>query len=265
MRATDGYVVPPMMLEALTMRHSLRHLDDLSPEDSIGLENCIARFEAAWQGGERPVLDDYLTGDGPSRRAQLVELVYTDLEYRLKAGQAARVEDYLRRYPELAADRDVVLDLIAAECELRGRSSRPPTEEYHRRFPDFLSELATVPLDPKDTPADVSPVRRPTWHPNRPRAAFARDVNGLRAELFQEANFDRAIKTRIDGPIDWIWGPGAPDADLPPNHFSIRWTGWLKAPRPGRYKLITRSDDGVRLWLDGRLLIDEWPGWMADC
>ena len=40
--------------------------------------------------------------------------------------------------------------------------------------------------------------------------------------------------------------------------FSVHYTTWLKAPTPGTYKLITRSDDGVRLRLDGRLLIDNW-------
>lgn len=127
------------------MRLAPRHLDDLSPEDSARLESRVSRFEAAWQGGERPALDDYLSGDGPQRRAQLLELIYTDLEYRLKAGEPARVEDYLRRYPELAADRDVVLDLFAVEFELRCRFSQPCGEAYQQRFPELGDKLATVP------------------------------------------------------------------------------------------------------------------------
>src|SRR5262249_55029544 len=55
------------------------------------------------------------------RSAVLVELVQTDLEYRLKAGEPARVEEYLRHYSELAGDRGVVLGLLAAEYELRRR------------------------------------------------------------------------------------------------------------------------------------------------
>lgn len=127
------------------MQHTPRHLDGLSSESSANLESCVARFEAAWQRGERPVLDDFLNGDNdPERRAQLLELVYTDLEYRLKAGESARIEEYFRRYPELAADREVVLDLLALEFDLRCRSPQPCLAEYQRRFPDLGDALATV-------------------------------------------------------------------------------------------------------------------------
>jgi tetratricopeptide (TPR) repeat protein len=134
------------MLEHLAMRLTPRHLDDLSTEGSARLESCVSRFEAAWQAGRRPALDDYLIGDGPLRRAQLLELIYTDLEYRLKAGEPARVEDYLHRYAELAADRDVVLDLLAVEFQLRCRSPRPCVEEYQRRFPELGDELDAIVL-----------------------------------------------------------------------------------------------------------------------
>lgn len=127
------------------MRPTSCYLDELSSEDSARLETCLERFEAAWQRGERPALDDFLVGgDGPPRRAQLLELVHTDLEYRLKAGEAARIEDYLHRYSELAADRAVVLDLLAVEFDLRCRCPQPCVEEYRRRFPELSDELATV-------------------------------------------------------------------------------------------------------------------------
>ncbi len=64
----------------------------------------------------------------------------------------------------------------------------------------------------------------------------------------------------MDAKVDWLWGGDAPDPEVPRDNFSARWTGWLKAPRPGRYKIIAVADDGVRLWLDGQLLIDEWHG-----
>jgi hypothetical protein len=88
-----------------------------------------------------------------------------------------------------------------------------------------------------------------------------RKVNGLRAELFVgEPPLTNKQKTRIDPQVNFLWGDGTPDLALPADHFSIRWTGWLKAPRPGRYRLITASDDGVRVWLDDKLVIDLWRG-----
>jgi hypothetical protein len=101
------------------------------------LEEIVEGFERAWQAGPRPDLDAYLPADGPLRRAMLVELVHADLECRLKAGEAARVEDYLRRYPELATTPALVLDLVHREYELRcPREGTLRFEEYARRFPE---------------------------------------------------------------------------------------------------------------------------------
>src|SRR5690242_20155675 len=98
---------------------------DLSPRldqpEWLPWERLIQRFEAALRSPARPALDDYLPEDGAVRQAVLVELVHTELEHRLKAGEAARVEEYLRRYPELAEDRPAALDLLTAEYKLRRR------------------------------------------------------------------------------------------------------------------------------------------------
>jgi DNA-binding beta-propeller fold protein YncE len=96
--------------------------------------DIVERFEAAWQRGEQPALADYLPAAGPERRAALAELVHVDLERRLKAGEALRVEEYLQRYPELAGDTELVAALLAQEFELRRR--REPgldLQEYLRR------------------------------------------------------------------------------------------------------------------------------------
>ncbi len=41
-------------------------------------------------------------------------------------------------------------------------------------------------------------------------------------------------------------------------HFSVRWTGWIRIRESGTYQFSLASDDGARLWLGGRLLLDEW-------
>ena len=61
-----------------------------------------------------------------------------------------------------------------------------------------------------------------------------------------------------DAAIDWDWKEGSPDPLVPVDHFSARWSGWLKAPKPGRYRLGLHSDNGARLWLDGKLHVDAW-------
>jgi YVTN family beta-propeller protein len=63
--------------------------------------------------------------------------------------------------------------------------------------------------------------------------------------------------TRIEG-VNFNWGNGGPGAGLPADNFSARWSGSLEAPSAGTYRLQTVSDDGVRLYVNGVLLIDNW-------
>src|SRR5947209_3858749 len=84
-------------------------------------ERLIRRFERAWEAGERPNLADYLPANAGARATVLVELVHAELEYRTKAGEPVRAEEYLRDYPELAVDRATALELIRSEWTLRRR------------------------------------------------------------------------------------------------------------------------------------------------
>jgi WD40 repeat protein len=103
----------------------------------------VERFEDAWGRGERPALEDYLPPGGSERRAALRELAHTELEYRLKGGEAAGAEEYLGRFAELADDPTAALGLIAAEDRLLRQLGRGrPPEEYLRRFPRYRDELA---------------------------------------------------------------------------------------------------------------------------
>lgn len=56
----------------------------------------------------------------------------------------------------------------------------------------------------------------------------------------------------VDGQTWSTVAPGTAD------HFSVRWTGFVAAPRAGTWTFHVTSDDGVRLWVDGKLLIDRW-------
>jgi WD40 repeat protein len=121
-----------------------RSANDPSPGTWSRLEPIIRGYEDAWRRGELPEIEAYLPAAGAQRWPLLVELAHADLECRLKAGEPARVEDYLQRFPELAADRALALDLIAAEYEMRRR--REPAcavEEYLHRFPAYGEELAS--------------------------------------------------------------------------------------------------------------------------
>src|SRR5262245_23236259 len=77
------------------------------------LEAVLLRFEESWRRGERPAIDDFLPADPADRRRALVELAFTELEFRVKEGDPlARAEDYLGRYPDLADDSATAAGLI---------------------------------------------------------------------------------------------------------------------------------------------------------
>lgn len=65
--------------------------------------------------------------------------------------------------------------------------------------------------------------------------------------------------TRVDGPIDFNWGTAAPGvAGVNEDQFSVRWEGLLRTTQSGNYQFQTVSDDGVRLWVNDVLIIDNW-------
>jgi beta-glucosidase len=84
---------------------------------------------------------------------------------------------------------------------------------------------------------------------------------GLRGEYF--ANIDLTgppVLTRTDAQIAFQWTLFSPDpARLPYDWYSARWTGTLTAPATGDFQLGIDGNDGYRLYLDGALLLDDWP------
>jgi serine/threonine protein kinase len=119
-------------------------------------ERIVRDFEDAWQRGSRPSVEDYLPADESLRGAVLVELVLTELEYRLRQGDPARVEEYLARFQDLRSIPGIELKLITAEVELRRR--REPglaLDEFLARFPQYRAEVESLWSGLNDSAATV--------------------------------------------------------------------------------------------------------------
>ena len=65
------------------------------------------------------------------------------------------------------------------------------------------------------------------------------------------------VLVRTDAAIDFDWGWSAPAPEIPVNQFAVRWTGTFTFER-GRYRFATTTDDGVRLYVDDRLVLNAW-------
>jgi outer membrane protein OmpA-like peptidoglycan-associated protein len=95
--------------------------------------------------------------------------------------------------------------------------------------------------------------------PNRAQTAAGLS-SGLRGDYYEGLNFEHLVRTQRDARLDFDWHERSPVPGVPATSFSVRWTGWLVPPVTGHYILHLTVDDGVRLWLGQRLLLDEWRG-----
>jgi hypothetical protein len=85
--------------------------------------------------------------------------------------------------------------------------------------------------------------------------------NGLRGEYFDNENLTNLKLTRTDSIVDFNWGTGSPNSAIGSDYFSVRWTGQVQATTTGNYTFFVSADDGVRLWVNGQQLINDWEDW----
>ncbi|MDD2797355.1 MAG: glycoside hydrolase family 3 C-terminal domain-containing protein [Bacteroidales bacterium] len=84
--------------------------------------------------------------------------------------------------------------------------------------------------------------------------------NGLKSEYFRNRNLaGEPTVTSIDELVNFSWGWANPKPEISRNGYSVRWSGQLIPPTTGDYKLgISAGECGYRLYLNGKLEIDEW-------
>lgn len=93
----------------------------------------------------------------------------------------------------------------------------------------------------------------------RPKSGAA-DKTGLTGEYFDNDEFKGPPKfTQIDSDINFHWNLASPN-QLPIDHFAVVWQGKIVAPESGRYLMGLRSDDGSRLTVNGKRIVDNWGG-----
>jgi len=90
------------------------------------------------------------------------------------------------------------------------------------------------------------------------------DNNTFLGEYYSSPNtggspdFGDLVLTREDDVINFDFGGGSPDNSIPNDDFQIRWTATIEAETAGNYNFRSYTDDGLRLYIDGQLIIDYW-------
>jgi serine/threonine protein kinase len=118
-----------------------RHRSRSAADTPTWVVDLLLRLEDAWNKGQNPAVEAFLPPDAAQRRPAVVPLLCCDLERRVRAGQAVRVEDYLQRFPELAEDAAGLGELVAVEYELVGQRPGVSLVDYLRRFPQCQAHL----------------------------------------------------------------------------------------------------------------------------
>jgi beta-glucosidase len=82
---------------------------------------------------------------------------------------------------------------------------------------------------------------------------------GLTGEYFDNIELEgRPLFVRRDERVDFGWTLASPGSGLARDWYSVRWSGTLTVPAGGAGRIGVAGSDGFRLFLDGRLLIDDW-------
>jgi len=110
--------------------------------------------------------------------------------------------------------------------------------------------------------AEIGYYAYPAIHSDRfTTSENGKSVQGLKGEYFDNGDLTgEPVFTRIDETIEFDWDYGSPGEGIPDDHFAVRWTGQLTSPASGKYMIGANVDDGLRVYLDNKLVLDAWRG-----
>ena len=89
-------------------------------------------------------------------------------------------------------------------------------------------------------------------------ASTASIGGGLRGHYYDDVNFTWHKCSRVDASVDFDWSSNGPGCSVASDTYSVRWTGTVEPRYSETYSFTTLSDDGVRLYVDDKLVIDQW-------
>ena len=175
-------------------------------------------------------------------------------------------------YNPVPADRAKFIDPNVVLAWTNGYGAKLHTVYFGDNFDDVNNAVDGPSQGTKTyTPGTLEPDKTYYWRVDEYDAAQTHvgDVwhfttagagGGVRGDYFKGMNFDSHVLSRIDQQIKFAWGEGAPDLIVGVDNFSVRWTGEIEAAFTETYTFYTNSDDGIRLWVDGWQLINNWTG-----
>jgi hypothetical protein len=244
---TDFYAVNEKNLQG-------PHTLDIRAEDSAGKTVFRSQVPVTLQGGD--IYGQLL--------AEAVKIPVTGRTGLMRI--EARLTDPVNQVK--AGGHDQILAVDWKSSRLAGSGA---VYEWGSRVRDFLKNQkgVTVPaFDDQQGKLDWIVVARPPLA--QPKVITAECLidaagvpGGLTGTFYKGNDFKEKLHQRTDKQVNFTWSNGAPPDPAVPRteHYCIRWEGQIVPPVTGSYSMVIKSDDGSRLWLDGKPLINAWrPG-----
>ena len=172
-------------------------------------------------------------------------------------------------YEPIPADGAKFIDPGEAVSWTAGFGAKLHTVYFGDNFDDVNNASGGLPQGPTTyTPSLLEPGKTYYWRVDEFDAAatykgdvwsftVAGEGGGVRANYFNGVNFSSHVLSRVDPQINFSWAE-APDEAVGADNFSVRWTGEVEAAFTETYTFYTNSDAGVRLWVDGKQLVNNW-------
>eukprot|EP01022_Parablepharisma_sp_SALTPOND_P020162 TRINITY_DN3593_c0_g1_i1.p2 TRINITY_DN3593_c0_g1~~TRINITY_DN3593_c0_g1_i1.p2 ORF type:complete len:1692 (-),score=110.26 TRINITY_DN3593_c0_g1_i1:19422-24497(-) len=133
---------------------------------------------------------------------------------------------------------------------------RVPTTDPHY-VPDIVPDPIVAPLQDNDD-GTYTGIYKVNAKGFATLSVYLMTSGGLYGEYFENIWFDGAPAiSRVDPVLDFDWGNGL-ITNYAADFVSTRWVGKVKAPTTEKYMFTVEADDGFRLYLDNKLLIDGW-------
>jgi hypothetical protein len=191
-------------------------------------------------------------------------------------GLAAALDAFLERNPPLTRNPNLI--------QMAGLRRIPAAIAHHRTHPG-LDQTGYPPMDRdalcRDIHRWVHNIRRQLAgrRPFNPRAWLggslaalvmlgllawqnlwpqAGRTQGVQVTYFSDINLEHPRSRRVQQALAVDYGTGVPALGVSSDHYSSRWVGFLHVPETTNYAFFVQSEDGLRLWMDDQLLVDNW-------
>jgi len=197
--------------------------------------------------------DREFIADGFPARHGTLYLRLSGLARQAELGYWATARDDERRFPADAEIEEAADFLRVLERHL----VRTLTSDAERAQGDRMKRFGIAVIGPLVALLGLAYLA--ATQPERPLANSGAITapGAIGVEYFAGETFDHKVLERAEDQMA-VSADAPPDPRLQPEHWSARWSGYMLFDQPGRWHLCGRADDGQRIYLNNRLLVDDW-------